>query len=289
MRILAFLLFLVFLVFAVFARWTYVCEIRQLCTEPEADSLVDVRLKNLNLLNEDGDTLLSGYDQFAFDEGGLTPRLNANNQDFLDTLTDIMVADSTLRLTLTGFYLETETMAPAFFENMGLGRADAIRQLLRARGLHEDRMPLDHGISADLPLVAPMAFQVYTYTGVPEEYASTAYTFTNMTFSEANFAFDSDEFRPGDPFKLYADSVATYFSLNPEKGMTIIGHTDNIGTPKYNLDLGMRRARSARAYFLELGVENEIEVASSGEKEPVAPNDSPANRQKNRRVNFVIE
>jgi outer membrane protein OmpA-like peptidoglycan-associated protein len=288
MRILAFLFFLIFLVFAIFARWTYVCEIRQLCDDEPA-APVDERLRNLMLLHEDGDTLLYGYDQFAFDSSSLTLRLNDNNRAFLDTLTDLLQADTTQRLTITGFYLATETLAPGFFENMGVGRADAIRQLLTAMGLPETIIDLDHATLTDSVLREPAAFKLYNFSGLPEEFATTAYTFTNMTFSDANFAFDSDEFRPGEPFKLYADSVRTYFALNPEKGMTIVGHTDNIGGRRYNLDLGLRRAQSAREYFRDLGVTADIAVDSKGKTEPVAPNNSAANRQKNRRVNFIIE
>ena len=56
----------------------------------------------------------------------------------------------------------------------------------------------------------------------------------------------------------------------------------------------MRRAKSAMQYFRELGVTVDIKTESKGEKEPVAPNavkgkDNPEGRQKNRRVNFVIQ
>lgn len=78
--------------------------------------------------------------------------------------------------------------------------------------------------------------------------------------------------------------------------MTIIGHTDSIGSKEYNLDLGLRRAKNARQYFIDsLGVVAPIEVKSMGKSRPVAPNtlpdgsDNPEGRQKNRRVNFVLE
>jgi outer membrane protein OmpA-like peptidoglycan-associated protein len=289
MRILAFLLFLVFLVFAIFARWTYVCEIRQLCTDNTQETLTDLRLPTLLLRNENGDTLLQGYDQFAFDSTSLTVRLNDNNEAFLDTLVDMLQADTSQRLTITGFYLPDETLAPGFFENMGIGRADALRKLLVERGIAEAAITLDHGIRTDSILQEPVDFKLYTFSGLPDEFATTAYTFTNMTFSDANFAFDSDEFRPGEPFKLYADSVRTFLELNPEMGMTIVGHTDNIGGRRYNMNLGLRRAKSARAYFQDMGVSAAIKVDSKGLTEPVAPNNSASNRQKNRRVNFIIE
>jgi outer membrane protein OmpA-like peptidoglycan-associated protein len=292
MRILAFSLFLFTLAFMLVARWFYVCRLNNLCgEEPPAD----VRLKTLRLM--EGDTvILEGYDQFAFDSARVAPRLNENNNAFLDTLAQILERDTTKNLAITGLYRESESgVRPGFFENLGVARADAVRKLLMRRGIPENRVTLDHGISADTALREPMSFELYAPANLRDTFERVAFTFTNMTFSDANFEFDSDAFNPGEPFKLYADSVRAYLMLFPEKSLTIIGHTDNKGTQKYNLDLGIRRARSARAYFTERGVKNVIEVETMGEKRPVAPNslpdgkDNPVGRQKNRRVNFVLE
>ena len=284
MRGLAFLVFLLFCVFLFWARHFYVCNVKQLCVEEP----VDVRLKTLQL-KDDGVVLLDGYDEFAFDAGQQAPRLNANNESFLDTLAYLINADSTRKLTITAFYRESEKdIQPGFFENLGVARADEIRKLLVERGVDQSRISLDHGISEDESLSAPLLFDLYT-ADMPDEYDKVQFTFKNMTFSDANFAFDSDEFKPGEPFHLYADSVKIYFSQNPDKKMIIIGHTDNIGEKKYNHDLGLRRAESSREYFRELGVSVDIEVDSKGEKRPVASNKTSEGRQKNRRVNFVIE
>lgn len=285
MRGLAFLVFLLFCAFLLWARHFYVCNVKQLCGEEIPE---EVRLKTLQL-KDDGVTILQGYDEFAFDKDSTAPRLNANNESFLDTLAMLLKADSTKKLTITAFYRESEKeLQPGFFENMGIARADEIRKLLVQRGIKEGHISLDHGISEDETLSAPLVFEMYT-SNVPDEFDKVQFTFTNMTFSDANFAFDSDEFKPGEPFHMYADSVKIYFQQNPEKKLTIIGHTDNIGDKKYNLDLGMRRAKSTMKYFRELGVTAKIEIDSKGEKRPVASNNSSEGRQKNRRVNFVIE
>ncbi|KAA3639722.1 MAG: hypothetical protein DWQ02_03215 [Bacteroidetes bacterium] len=284
MRGLAFLVFLLFCVFLFWARHFYVCQVKNLCVEEP----VDVRLNTLQL-KDDGAVILEGYDEFAFEAQQTTPRLNANNESFLDTLAHILNADSTKKLTITAFYRESEKdIQPGFFENMGVARADEIRKLLVERGVDQSRISLDHGISEDETLSAPLLFDLYT-ADVPDEYDKVQFTFTNMTFSDANFEFDSDEFKPGEPFHLYADSVKIYFEQNPGKTLTIIGHTDNIGEKRYNYNLGLRRAKSSREYFRELGVTVDIEVDSKGEKRAVATNETSEGRQKNRRVNFVIE
>ncbi len=281
----AFLVFLLFCVYALVARWYYVCEIKQLCEDP----VENIRLQTLQLTEEDT-VLLSGYDQFAFDSTNVRPRLNANNELFLDTVADLMNAFPEKNLKITGDYLESEAdLEVGFYENIGVARAAEARKLLMRRGIAEDRIALDYRLSRDSVLREPLAFELYVPEEGPEAFENTQFSFTNMTFSDANFAFDSDEFRPGDPFIAYADSVKTYLALNPEESLRIIGHTDSVGTQGYNQDLGLRRAKNARQYFKDLGVVTEIEVESAGETRPVAPNSTEEGRQKNRRVNFVIE
>jgi len=69
----------------------------------------------------------------------------------------------------------------------------------------------------------------------------------------------------------------------------IAGHTDSTGDDAYNQGLSERRAKAVYDYFISNGVSKERVVAFGyGEKQPKAPNDTPANRQLNRRVEFKI-
>lgn len=283
-----FILLLLFAANALFARWYYVCQVLHRCAEAPTVP-TDVRLQTLRLM--EGDTvLLEGYDQFVFDSSSVQPRLNANNSQFLDTLANYLQLFPQKNLTITGLYRSNEEgLQAGMYENIGIARADAVRRLLLKRGIAEERIRLDYNKSQDSLLREPIMFRIYEVSSVPTAFEQLQFSFTNMTFSDANFAFDSDEFNPGEPFKLYADSVRTYLEVNPIKNLTIIGHTDNVGSNNYNANLGLRRARSARAYFQKQGVKSEIKVASQGEKRPAAANETVEGRQKNRRVNFVLE
>ena len=110
-----------------------------------------------------------------------------------------------------------------------------------------------------------------------------------MTFSNANFAIDSEEFRPSAQFLVYADSLQTFLSENKEHTIRITGHTDDDGNELYNEDLGLKRANSAKAFLKKLGIKNKIIISSKGETQPAAPNKTEANKQKNRRVNFLLK
>ena len=288
MRFLAFLLFLAFILFAVFARWFFICDILQLCEEEVIEEVEDERLKTLQLTKEDT-IILNGYDQFLFAPESYTPELNDNNRAFLDTLAQIMAIDSTVDLQILGLFTEGEKdLMAGFYEDLGLARAAAVQDLLLTKGVGENHIILKGEASTDSLITEPLQFS-FVSNQLPSEYANASYLFTNMTYSDANFPSNSDVFDPGDAFRLYADSVKTYIELNPEKSIRIIGHTDNVDTERYNMKLGLRRAKSAQSWLLDHGIECEIEVASMGETEPVATNKTADGRQLNRRVNFIIE
>ena len=69
----------------------------------------------------------------------------------------------------------------------------------------------------------------------------------------------------------------------------IVGHTCDIGTNDYNLQLSERRADSARDVLQEAGLKDvKIRTEGQGERDPRLPNDSDANRSRNRRVDITF-
>lgn len=68
------------------------------------------------------------------------------------------------------------------------------------------------------------------------------------------------------------------------------GHTDNDGSPQSNAELSRRRAETVGAYLVRAGVvANRLEPVGYGETVPVAPNDTPDNKAKNRRIEFFVK
>ena len=76
---------------------------------------------------------------------------------------------------------------------------------------------------------------------------------------------------------------------NPTWQVTIEGHCDERGTAEYNLALGERRALSARAYLVSLGIPAErVRTVSYGKEFPFEQGHDEAAWSKNRRAHFVI-
>jgi len=94
----------------------------------------------------------------------------------------------------------------------------------------------------------------------------------------------------GDSFTLL-NEIADFFARNPNiKLVEIQGHTDNSGSRQFNKKLSQDRADSVRRYLSEHGVEGgRLAAKGYGAARPLAPNVTPANRARNRRVQFIIQ
>ena len=100
------------------------------------------------------------------------------------------------------------------------------------------------------------------------------------------FSYDSADISP--PQRERLDQNARWMRQNPGAKVIVEGHTDERGSAEYNLALGERRARSARVYLEQLGVEAErMRVLSYGEEKPVAYGQDESDYRSNRRVEFV--
>ena len=89
--------------------------------------------------------------------------------------------------------------------------------------------------------------------------------------------------------KPVLDRAVEVLKKFPDVRVKIIGHTDDIGTPEFNLDLSRRRAEAVKKYLVDAGIDGgRIETEGRGNTQPLVPNDSEANRAKNRRIEFEV-
>lgn len=111
---------------------------------------------------------------------------------------------------------------------------------------------------------------------------------TIVSLSDILFDFDKAVLRRQVEFSLVR--VATILNQYPEMKILVEGHTDNIGRAEYNLDLSRRRAKAVFDFLAEQGVDAQrMTVEGYGMTRPVADNDTAEGRQRNRRVDLVIQ
>ncbi|MCH6569201.1 MAG: OmpA family protein [Acidobacteria bacterium] len=82
---------------------------------------------------------------------------------------------------------------------------------------------------------------------------------------------------------------ARWFKQFRDTTIVIEGHCDERGTEEYNLALGDRRAQTAKAYLVQLGIDPaRMETISFGEERPFAPGYDEAAYRLNRRAHFIV-
>jgi peptidoglycan-associated lipoprotein len=109
----------------------------------------------------------------------------------------------------------------------------------------------------------------------------------NSPLKPAFFDYDSSELSTDAQRAL--NENATLLKQYPNWTVTIEGHCDERGTAEYNLALGERRAVTARAYLVSLGISaDRLRTVSYGKEFPFDPGHDDAAYAKNRRAHFVI-
>lgn len=103
------------------------------------------------------------------------------------------------------------------------------------------------------------------------------------TLDSVLFDFDKAEIKPeGHPL---LNAVVVVLEKNPAMSVELAGHTDNVGTEAYNMELSMRRSNAVAAYLVNKGIlRNRLATTGFGFKTPVALNGTSFGRSLNRRV-----
>ena len=108
-----------------------------------------------------------------------------------------------------------------------------------------------------------------------------------LTLRGAVFQFDKSALTAGAKDSL--QRAVALLKEFPDANVEIQGHTDNVGTDKYNMALSERRAAVVKAYLVSQGIAaSRISTEGCGESQPVATNSTAAGRALNRRV-VIIE
>lgn len=102
------------------------------------------------------------------------------------------------------------------------------------------------------------------------------------------FDFNSTAIKPG--FYTTMDKIANILVRYGKTRLTIVGHTDNVGSDQYNQTLSERRAQAVHDYLLNKGVlVQRLTFLGRGKTAPRASNATEEGRRLNRRVEILVE
>jgi outer membrane protein OmpA-like peptidoglycan-associated protein len=102
----------------------------------------------------------------------------------------------------------------------------------------------------------------------------------------SDYLFDFDKSVIKKQYYGKLDEIAATIKKDPKLKVEVQGHTDSVGSDKYNMGLSKRRANAVRDYLIKKGgiSADRLTAVGFGESKPVAPNTTSEGRAKNRRV-----
>jgi outer membrane protein OmpA-like peptidoglycan-associated protein len=108
------------------------------------------------------------------------------------------------------------------------------------------------------------------------------------------FRFSGNEFQPWQtqpnrPTLRTMYAIQQILRAYPKVRVTIVGHTDNDGTPEQNLVLSRDRAQRMAQLLIQGGIDRRrITTEGHGLEQPIADNATPEGRARNRRIELIV-
>ncbi len=188
------------------------------------------------------------------------------------------------KLFIYGPYYNWEK-SPEGFENLGLARAQSLKQLL-SKDIDTSLILTRSHLLSDREdgkyiSAAKGVFQWKTYNDyVKEEIPGSVLIY---------FPYNSNKEIKIKEIVVYFDELAGKLKEHPGMKIQIIGHTDDTGSEASNMGLSQKRADRIKSVLIEKGANaGQIETIPKGESEPIADNSTEEGRQQNRRVEIKI-
>ncbi len=114
----------------------------------------------------------------------------------------------------------------------------------------------------------------------------------NILYTEIyplNILFKSNDYSLSAQDKLNLKELVSNLNKYPTQKIELAAHTDNVGSDEANMTLSQNRAESVRKYLISQGISSDRLAAKGyGEKSPIASNETPDGRMKNRRTEVRI-
>ncbi len=194
---------------------------------------------------------------------------------YKDSLFNLLSAGG--KLEITGFYADDELKAYPQGTDLGLMRAQEIREKLFPE-LKEGQFSLYSKKHEQALKDTELAFSASSIAYKPPENIST------ISDKILHFPFSSYDVMVDDDTEEYLDLLKKWMK-ETSGTIEVTGHTDNVGAAEINYNVGLKRAEYVKAYLVQEGIPgNRIVIRSEGKLKPVASNETEEGRAKNRRA-----
>ncbi len=224
-------------------------------------------------------------------------QVRVSRSDFETGLTDAQIyAGQSATVTVVLYPLETRLTVIVLDKDKG-HRLDS-RLIFNPGSAEEKVVENPAGEYSELTAPGPVTFTAVAegYEAVLTKGEAEAHTTTTMTVrlrrkieksGRLFFDLDSADLRPIS--RPVLREVASKIKELDPKRVIIEGHCSDEGTDEYNLKLSQRRAETVRKFLVAQGVTTALKAEAFGESRPIASNETEEGRERNRRVEFIIE
>ncbi len=210
--------------------------------------------------------------------------LSENLQEVFSLVAQHLNNNSNRILTLSGLYEYLEDNECTNSENLGIGRAERVQQLLIQMGAPADRIRTTSESKSSLEQLDNLIVGgvEYNFSGMEERLRANNITLY-FDSNDQQISMTSEQ-------KQYFEDLKNYLAQNPNARASVTGHTDNQGNDRGNQRLSRKRSEFVRDYMVEQGINRkQIVNKGMGSNVPIATNDTEEGRALNRRVEITIQ
>ena len=224
-----------------------------------------------------------------FAPGSADLQFDQGSEGLPDSIYNYLLANPEHFIEITGYTGTGDVDAPAN-DDLALDRAQALKDILVAKGVNPDRIIMVDGSEErsseeNGDLLSGLDLKLMHMSVEMEEEVD-----VKIAHKTLYCEFNEIQFLPDPKLKEYASELKSYLQRHPGEIATITGHTDDIGPSGANMWIGKKRARTVRDYFVSEGVpKKRMKIATRGEHDPVADNSTENGQAKNRRIEVIIK
>ncbi len=233
-------------------------------------------------------------DGLIFDVSGDEPNVPNTTVSAFRNLNSYLIANPDRKLTVEGRYTTDEANNTDFL-NLGLARASAVKDTLVALGAKAEQIELASRKVPVLEVVNKKVLNGLRFAFGTKEVVGAGDELDKLKAKiQANpaimyFATNSANVDITPKFQQDIRDMKTYLNSVPNAKVNVTGHTDNVGNRGSNVSLSQRRAEKVKQYLIQRGfTEAQLVPSGKGPDRPAATNDTPAGRDKNRRVEISL-
>lgn len=265
-------------------RW-YVCGIQELCDHGQTIANEQEETAPDPLPEE---VLIQLYQApLSFEWSSAEPITSEEFTAFRDSLVKVFDRSPAAVVEITGLYDQQE-INNSEYENLGLARAQNIKQLLLYSGIkrsirvNSETADLSSGLGGKIN-------HGVSFGLIPQEAPNTDFIISEaknklVIHFPSNGAAPESNQQVRKALKKLAGSA-----MKNDRDLLVVGHTDNHGEAMDNKKLGLVRATKVKDILISYGMpERKVLAESEGEDVPLVNNTTKRGRQQNRRVEIII-